>query len=382
MPRRFPKWAGGALLLVSALLTLVTADLALRALAWRWLYPRSHDLLYQNQWPPMPLTPRFVGNAAYENDSFGDLASLVPDKSVRVGRHIVFTTDKHGFRNPPHASERPVELLLLGDSFAAGDGTTQDQTWAELLRKKGRSVYALGVSSSPWQQYMTFELMLGQLRTGPGTTVVWTLFPGNDLDEPYHDMMVPSALPWNGPISRWQMGAARHWKLSPLRQLWMRALAKHASGDGPVILRWFDRRAVLFYKDYVRSLTLTPEKVAAYWSYPRLAHVMHAMKTTAAARGLRLKVFIVPMKEEVYQWLLEGKEPWTSDPAPAAVAAGMLELCRGIGLDCVDMKPEFLRASREVFEKEKGFLYWPDDSHWNANGHALAAEIVEGALKA
>jgi hypothetical protein len=45
-----------------------------------------------------------------------------------------------------------------------------------------------------------------------------------------------------------------------------------------------------------------------------------------------------------------------------------------MGVPCVDLLPRFRRSSRE----ER--LYWPFNTHWNAAGHDLAAEILDDFL--
>ena len=49
----------------------------------------------------------------------------------------------------------------------------------------------------------------------------------------------------------------------------------------------------------------------------------------------------------------------------------MARLCRELGLECVDVLPEFRRRT-EAGER----LYFPLDSHWNARGNELAAEAL------
>ena len=55
----------------------------------------------------------------------------------------------------------------------------------------------------------------------------------------------------------------------------------------------------------------------------------------------------------------------------------LLEHLEGKGYDLIDLHPPFAAAAAEGRE-----LYWTYDTHMNARGNALAAEVVSEALKA
>ena len=86
------------------------------------------------------------------------------------------------------AEARPLDVIVLGDSFGVAAATSQEETLSSLLaRDYGLSVYNLSISrSNPQQEYANLMLEGKRLKARKGTCVLWLLFPGNDLDEPYY----------------------------------------------------------------------------------------------------------------------------------------------------------------------------------------------------
>ena len=88
---------------------------------------------------------------------------LFPGKYLET-RSIDFITDSYGFRNKP-LDEGPVyDILLLGDSFTVGNGTTQESTWATLLSSRyNLKVYNLAIPGSPWHSYVNLAMEMERL---------------------------------------------------------------------------------------------------------------------------------------------------------------------------------------------------------------------------
>ena len=71
---------------------------------------------------------------------YGDIYFMGKNKNIkeldmiREARSIVFETDKHGFRNDKNLEE--AEIILIGDSFIVGNGTSQEFIPSNVLSKK------------------------------------------------------------------------------------------------------------------------------------------------------------------------------------------------------------------------------------------------------
>lgn len=91
---------------------------------------------------------------------------------------IVLTSDKNGFRNLS-VLER-YDLVVVGDSFAAGSHVSDEQSWGELLsNQRGLSMYNLGVSGSGPRTYLNNFAYYG-LAFQP-RIALFMLYEGNDF---------------------------------------------------------------------------------------------------------------------------------------------------------------------------------------------------------
>ena len=92
----------------------------------------------------------------------------------------------------------------------------------------------------------------------------------------------------------------------------------------------------------------------------------------ARERGKQLLVLLFPSKEQVYFDLLPDEA--RPDVDPLEPNRLVLEMCRRHGVACVDLFDELRR-------RRNGRLFWDYDPHLTPLGQALAAELVEGALR-
>src|SRR5205085_2694165 len=186
-PSRRP--ARVALVLLSAFFAVTFCDLAARALVFYLYESDRRAAVHVRRWPPLPQLPRYDPGVNLDGVTYGDLAARAGRSDWREQRRVRFVTDAYGFRNEPSGEAgRPLDLIVLGDSFGAAGGTTQEQTLTSVLaRDYGLSVYNLSVAAeSPQQEYATLLLEGARLKTREGARVLWLLFEGNDLDDPYY----------------------------------------------------------------------------------------------------------------------------------------------------------------------------------------------------
>src|SRR5262247_2421093 len=86
----------------------------------------SREAMYSQALMPKPGSPwPNRSRAAESTRASGDLAALSNRPALREFRREVFTTDAHGFRNP--------DIVVFGDSFAAGSGVSDDETLSAQL---------------------------------------------------------------------------------------------------------------------------------------------------------------------------------------------------------------------------------------------------------
>ena len=360
-----------ALIILSVFFTVTVCDLAARPILPS---PGNNQPTgrFVRRWPPQPHLYRYFPDTNFDGITYGDLAGLLSRKDVREERQVRFVTDRFGFRNEPAAANQPIDLILLGDSFGATAGTSQEQLLASLLARDYHfSVYNLSVSGhSPLQEYATLALENDRLRKREPATVLWLLFTGNDLDEPYYeDLEQPGALSWSRRFTeayqRFRDGSA------------VRRMLNGVDLGSLVVMRTsVDGRPLLFTKLYVVQAPRTVEQVRAHPNYNRLKQTFTLMNQLALKQKLRIVVAVVPSKEEVYSWLLNREPEWSSSKEPSGFSIVAHELSDLNGFKFFDLKPTLIEASEKQFKASGELLWWRDDTHWNGVGQRVAAEAI------
>lgn len=95
------------------------------------------------------------------------------------GRWLVYRADRHGFNNPDAVWDRPMEIAVLGDSFAHGSCVRTDENLQARLGETGRNVVSLGTSGlGPLGQYAILREYVVPNRP---PVVLWLFYEDNDL---------------------------------------------------------------------------------------------------------------------------------------------------------------------------------------------------------
>lgn len=361
------------LVMVTVALTFTAGDLALRLTT---IIP--DDLV--ERWPRMPLVNRYRPGLNYEGRRFNDLSRMAGVKEWREEKTVRIVTDSEGFRNEPQDLSRPFDMILLGDSFGAG-AVSQEYTLNGILTKDYRlNTYNLSAPAvGPWGEYVNLWAEGDRLKTREGTTLVWLIFTGNDLDD-YYGSLDMGSLPWCGPERAW-LNRFDSWReRSPVRYLFDSLLPVHDPRADVVARDFLNGRKLLFYRPYIKTSLRTPDEVVAHANFPRLGETVNAMKRLAGGRGMRLLVALVPAKEEVYSWVWKGEPSWSSDTGPSGFSVALSRVCAEGGVRFIDLKPELVEESRRAYEESGKLLYWYDDTHLSTEGCIFTASIIYRGL--
>ncbi len=366
---------------LSVCLAVTTLDLFARAYRY-YVYDDTPKELYLYQWPPLPQLLRYMPNGRFEGENYGNLSRMSGRSEWREYRKTLFVTDQYGFRNEParEGQGSAPDLIVLGDSFGEARDTRQDETLgAVLAAAQGRKVYNLSVGgASPWQEYANLLVEADRLGAKEGAVVLWLFFSGNDLDEQYLPYFDKSQLPWRRGYKQWVDSVRRFWNRS-----YVRAVVERRRPPGPeqVIERKFiDGRRLLFMQQYARNKDLTAEEVRRHPNFGALKATVEAMKRLADEKRLKVTVALVPSKEEVYSWVLDGGAPWSTGVEPSPFSAALEEMARNNGMPYLDLKPTLVGASKRAFEESGQLLWWGDDTHWNPLAQKVAAEAIQRGL--
>jgi lysophospholipase L1-like esterase len=362
------------LLLVSLCLAITVCDIILRpVLGSRLHYSPMNQ--HQRRLPMLPILGRWDAQVDYSGSVYGDLAAMTGNPEFREARTIEFQTDALGFRNA--AVPERVDLLVLGDSFAAGVGVTQTGTFAQALAARhGLSVYNLSYPGGPYDQYLNFSLEAPKLNIAPGAELIWTLFTGNDLDDAGGETWEIAALPWRTGLSAMLVDYRTFRNRSPLRQGWAALRSRWGGISRDVVIRSLpDGRPMLFYGPHEVWGERGRAEVERHSNFPKLLTTLRAMKEAASQKGVRIAIVILPTKGEVYRWVLS---PQSSDGGrrPSGFAAAVLAACQQLSLRCWDSKLFLQGEAQRLFASSHDLLWWRDDTHMNELGHQAIASFV------
>lgn len=115
-----------ALTLLSISFALTLSELVARPIMSRLRDDRP-EAISPHRLDRLPLLSRYLKNVSYRDSYYGDLAIMAGKKEWREPRDFRFVTDGFGFRNETTESDnqaREIDLIVLGDSFGEGLGTT------------------------------------------------------------------------------------------------------------------------------------------------------------------------------------------------------------------------------------------------------------------
>ena len=379
--RRLAPYAQrGALVIVSTALSLAVVDTAARIAMRMWVEAGPIEL-YADPYPRMPLIGRYTANVHYHARAFGDLGRPRVYRDAREYRDLVWVTDAAGFRNDPALLDptRPLDLILLGDSYGDGAETSQERTWASLFATRYHlAAYNLSmVAASPWHEYVTLASEIDRLRIRRGTLLVWAIFTGNDLDGGvFYPTVDLAQLPWRGWLGQWRVKFRTFRDRSPVRRAQTLMRDRNYKTNAVWRRTFLDGRPILFFRPFVARARATLAMIEHHPDFPAFQTAFAATATLARERGLRVAVVLIPTKEEVYGWVVDEAPPWSTTAEPSALSIAVERMAAAHGVEFFDLKPLFVAASRRAWEQSRALLWWRDDTHWNDCGHDVAARAV------
>jgi len=355
---------------------------------------------------------------------YGDIAQMgfIPiDVTAGVLTRYAFQTDSEGFRNSK--TRDAIFVAALGDSFTDAMTLPVDQVWTARLEALLKApVQNYGTAAFGPQQEL-YVLRDYALKHRPRVTVV-AYFAGNDLFnaesfelyENSEGAPLAEAPGWRikRVIPRYEMLYTFSLARTAFGQIWdSQAQDTHADSlpasdvpDVPPVLRpSFDRGMfsvpmagqtlqVALMPPYLQTLNFSERTLESHpgWKATRAAYAR--MKQSSQAAGSKLVVMFIPFKSQVYLPLLRKafapadlesavRFYFRNDPTPVdldVMEANRLAQNRLLGRFCQQAGIPFLDLTAALQrEVEQGRnVYFSDDAHWNAAGHAVAArELAE-----
>lgn len=297
----------------------------------------------------------------------GDLQAMTTRDLHGAPKTVRFVTDSLGYRNESDYAGRP--LALVGDSFVVSSSSDQADIPASVLRRDhGLEAYAVAAVGGDMADYARwtrdfFTRFTTQAR------VVLVCFEGNDFDPVEdRDRLEPAWKLWTRRTRDW-------FRFQPLGRTVFTQVGRLKARErtDPVVTATAGGHPLAFYRPYVEQV-LQPQ--------PRDLEDFPALLAEMAPRTAA--VFFVPAKFRVYAPLLDKPLPELLSDAdtqglPHAQWDYLASLCAQNGLPCFDLTPALAAEARKALDQGR-FVYFPDDTHWNARGIRAAMAAVAKAL--
>lgn len=323
-----------------------------------------------------PFRPSAHGERARHG---GDLAKLA-DLAVEEYWPVKVTSDRLGYRNPRGVGfVRPATVFLGGDSFAGGWSNTDAGTLSEQLHAAaGWNVY--NMAHPYWEESPEDCLKLIQ-RLGQTPKLflyeqverVPLPFPGLARERGFEfrgRMYARGGLVHRLVLLGRELGANNRLRvaLSRMRRRVERMAGIPSRAEVAVVAgTLLDGRSILFHADERKQGD--PKRLAAAVEY--FAHFREVM----GRHGIGFAVVLVPNKLTVYNGLL--RQPFALEerlPLEAVERA-----LAGRGIPVINLTQAMREEALREFTAGR-FLYYRQDTHWNARGIGLAAKAVVGVL--
>jgi hypothetical protein len=375
---------------LGTLLPLLMALAIVADLAGRFL---PLDLVAFRVWEPALRTtfgapgPFEPGKTARKSQAYGDLAALGNLRQLRQYHDEEFHADRLGYRNGYDIDRARYAGIVIGDSFAVAHAEPEAETLAgQLTRLAGGRFYNAGsnLAAGPLSpDFLASFAATFQMRSG---VVVYELLERVSRGAPPGPPAVGATATVLPPSFRtWWVGVAHRfspWTESPLHIATIRAL-KSLQDDvlEPNSYAGNVARGKLANGDEMLFLPADldpygdPQPAITAWS-----DFLNRYAGELQKRDLRLVVLLVPNKYTVYGPLTLGGP---REAEGARLLAGLADRLRASGLPVVDSTPLFVAQAALRLPRHE-YLYWRDDTHWNAAGIELAAEAGSremGALR-
>ena len=323
----------------------------------------------------------FEANRQFRSDrTHGNLSNVGNLPALRQIRPQVFTTDANGFRNEPGLERTAPDGVVVGDSFTAGYGISDDETFpVRLSAATGRRFYNAGGPYAYLQTVRELKARMG-FRQCP-VIIVWT------ESEPVSQLMQAEASAREGDAKtrllnsvagprgeRWRSLMRGWWYTSPARIVAEKLVLSIANDR--ILPNIYRSRVVERRLQTGEPILFYPADVDGFHHHRQMDDARNWIAALAAAmtgEGLSPFVLLAPSKYTVYYPLLAPPQP---EPGDSLHPLAALERdLRAAGIPALDLTPRFQEQARSDLQRGQ-YIYWLDDTHWNGQGVELAADLA------
>lgn len=275
------------------------------------------------------------------------------------GKWVRETYDRFGYNNEDALWDKPVDAVLIGDSFAHGYCVSRQNTIGGQMNSVGVSTLSLGSGGNgPLLEAAALKEYGGQ--TG-AKVVVWLFFP-NDYDDLGTEISFPALKEYLKPEFSQHLVAKHQALVSALRVIHEQALSHFDNTASPAGILALRRTRQMFGLQIVRKIRPfgLPENTEAVYR-----QIMRNVLDQTKTNNTRL----------LFVYLPSGSELDIKNPGADLVYVTVMKTVRDMGIETVDMRAEFLKAGT----LRQWFLC--RDCHNSEAGYALIARLVAAKVR-
>jgi hypothetical protein len=374
--------------------SLVPAIMIVAALANFGLSFKSLDWLAFRTWEVARMVEHPSGIGPFEpatiirkEHAYGDLANLGNMKDMREYRSEEFSVDQFGFRNVRSDQLSNPVGFVVGDSFTVGAAVRDSETLPAQLTKDAHGYFynAGGGVEGGLDSLSEAQTISSMLHLSSGI-LVFQLLERSARETPYELLQLaednrtraaiePQSIQER--IERATLATAvnRFVSNDSPAVILSRKLIKGAENDfwlpnpyrdAVVRRRLNNGDEILFYDGDLSPARSTKKLSPAWRAY------LTAISGRLAKENITLIVMLVPNKFTVYGPLTDTV---SRDSGGEEFLSGFEKELRTAGIPVLNLTPLFRTSAAQGLSRHE-YLYWRDDTHWNARGIKLAADAL------
>lgn len=320
-------------------------------------------------------------NSAYEPNvnvlwpmPFGDLFATsgekLDTKEIIEPRLVEFVTDRYGYRNS--SSAKSFDYALVGDSFIVGNGTTQSEILSNQLEGITKLNFLnLGYPNGPEKYEAVAKRNMHRIK---GETKIFLFyFEGNDFNKKSlkQDKIKKFDLFKNAILDLEKRKTQYLIKLFPKSMSFIRAVRRNSLYTYTLVsqmvfgIKGQNHNNIIVQKIGDKNIAYLPAYVEIAKSDNLRTYGWKDRELLKHLGG----VFFIPTKYRVYNTII-------SNPGLAALRRVYRDNCTPV----YDLTPTLVESANHELKSGK-YIFWRDDTHWNAVGIKAAANFIATTIE-
>lgn len=292
-----------------------------------------------------------------------DIVKISGDLSLVEKVSVDFVTDKFGYRNYKEFNKN--DLVIIGDSFTVGVGTTQDHILSEQMSELlNKNVYNASFPTHPGGYFEIWKRM--HKLTSQNFKSIFLIFEGNDffctIEEVY------SGQPPQTSFLNYTFNVIQNTQTYNFSYgLFSKVASYYNLVESPlkVDIRNIGGNNVGFLDWYISVSEREEHCNKASWD--------STFSFLEVIDNVELIVFI-PTKYRVYHHMLSDKE------LPKLQSEYLKNFAENIGINYLDLSEYLINSSNKLI-KNGNYTFGRGDTHWNSFGIKVAAETIVKKLE-